>query len=256
MTGCRSPGSSSFVLAAARLRALQLDPGPRGNRQDGSYQERGRKQSASPATTRTTPGQIATPLDSRGPHGCGNADCGNGRWLRSSAGPDDTLMAELQDRILHSRGGTFLVTGFRGVGKLTLIMRSLDEIVARNAPSDLILPVTLSVARSTTTERLLFTIVRRVFETLSDSGALERLPPQTRHALLVAYMRTSLSFKETQSEARERSAAMDLSIGRGRRLRRSPTSQFPKFQCQPSGAILLQPKLRSLPTPRPMSNTT
>jgi serine/threonine protein kinase len=126
---------------------------------------------------------------------------------------NDALIAELQSRILHSRGGTFLVTGFRGVGKSTLVLRALDEIVARNAPSDLVLPVTLSVARSTTTDRLLFAIVRRIFETLSDSGVLERLPPQTRHALLVAYMRTSLSFKETQSEARERSAAMDLSIG-------------------------------------------
>lgn len=129
---------------------------------------------------------------------------------------NDALIAELQSRILHSRGGTFLVAGFRGVGKSTLVLRALDEIVARNAPSDLVLPVTLSVARSTTTDRLLFAIVRRVFETLSDSGVLERLPPQTRHALLVAYMRTSLSFKETQSEARERSAAMDLSIGPGK----------------------------------------
>ncbi len=126
---------------------------------------------------------------------------------------NDALIAELQSRIVHSRGGTFLVTGFRGVGKSTLVLRALDEIVARNAPSDLVLPVMLSVARSTTTDRLLFAIVRRVFETLSDSGVLERLSPQTRHALLVAYMRTSLSFKETQSEARERSAAMDLSIG-------------------------------------------
>jgi serine/threonine protein kinase len=132
---------------------------------------------------------------------------------------NDGLMAELQSRILHSRGGTFLVTGFRGVGKSTLIMRALEEIVARSAPSDLVLPVTLSVARSTTTERLLFAIVRRVFETLSDSGALQRLPPPTRHALLLAYMRTSLSFKETQSEARERSASVDLGLGPGKAVK-------------------------------------
>ncbi len=141
---------------------------------------------------------------------------------------NDTLTAELQSRILHSRGGTFLVTGFRGVGKSTLILRALDEIVARNTPSDLVLPVTLSVARSTTTERLLFAIVRRVFETLSDSGALERLPPPTRHALLLAYMRTSLSFKETQSEARERSAAMDLSIGPGKAVKALADFTVPK----------------------------
>ena len=126
------------------------------------------------------------------------------------------LMAQLESRLQHSRGGTFLITGFRGVGKSTLVLRVLDELEARRTSSDWVLPVILSVARSTTTERLLFAIVRRVFEKLSDSGALESLPPDTRHALLVAYMRTSLSFKETQSEARERSAGVDLGLGPGK----------------------------------------
>jgi eukaryotic-like serine/threonine-protein kinase len=126
---------------------------------------------------------------------------------------DDSLLTELQNRILHSRGGTFLITGFRGVGKSTLVLRALDQMVTRSTSSDLVLPVSLSVARSTTTERLLFAVVRRVFETLSDSGVLNKLPPDTRHALLVAYMRTSLSFKETQAEARERSATMGLGVG-------------------------------------------
>jgi serine/threonine protein kinase len=126
---------------------------------------------------------------------------------------NDSLIANLQSRIVHSRGGTFLITGFRGVGKSTLVLRALDEIITKSAiDGELTLPVVVSVARSTTTERLLFAIVRRVFEALSDSGALGKLSPQTRHALLVAYMRTSLSFKETQSEARERSAGLDLSI--------------------------------------------
>jgi len=129
---------------------------------------------------------------------------------------NDALMAQLESRLQHSRGGTFLITGFRGVGKSTLVLRVLDELEARRTSSDWVLPVMLSVARSTTTERLLFAIVRRVFEKLSDSGALESLPADTRHALLVAYMRTSLSFKETQSEARERSAGLGLGIGPGK----------------------------------------
>ena len=124
---------------------------------------------------------------------------------------DDSLLAELQNRILHSRGGTFLITGFRGVGKSTLVLRVRDQMVARSTSTDVVLPVALSVARSTTTERLLFAIVRRVFEALSDSDVLDKLPPDIRHALLVAYMRTSLSFKETQAEARERSAAVGVS---------------------------------------------
>jgi serine/threonine protein kinase len=160
------------------------------------------------------------------------------RYIHEPSGADedaieslgnDALISELKSRIIHSRGGTFLVTGFRGVGKSTLALRAMDEIVAHSAPTDIILPVTLSVARSTTTERLLFAIVRRVFEALSDSGALQRLPAETRHALLVAYMRTSLSFKETQSEARERSAGMDLSIGPGKAVKAVADFTLPKI---------------------------
>jgi hypothetical protein len=131
-------------------------------------------------------------------------------WLGSVA-----LKSELQGRVLHSRGGSFLITGFRGVGKSTLVLKALDEIVSRKEPDEIVLPVWLSVARSTSTERLLFAIVRRVFETLSDAGVLNRLRPEIRHALLISYMRTSLAFKETQTEARERSAAVDLGPGRG-----------------------------------------
>jgi serine/threonine protein kinase len=126
---------------------------------------------------------------------------------------DDSLLTELQNRILHSRGGTFLITGFRGVGKSTLVLRALDQMVGQSTSSDLVLPVSLSVARSTTTERLLFAVVRRIFETLGDSGVLSKLPSDIRHSLLVAYMRTSLSFKETQAEVRERSATMGLGVG-------------------------------------------
>jgi serine/threonine protein kinase len=126
------------------------------------------------------------------------------------------LVTDLASRVRHSRGGTFLVTGFRGVGKTTLVMRALEQLNAGPGPGDRILSVSLSVARSTKTDQLLFAIVRRIFERLSDSGELEKLPPQTRHALLVAYMRTSLSFKETQSDSRQTSAGLNVGMGSGK----------------------------------------
>jgi serine/threonine-protein kinase len=129
---------------------------------------------------------------------------------------NDELIAKLEKRLRHSRGGTFLITGFRGVGKSTLVMRALDELSARSGPSDIVVPVTLSVARSTTTERLLFAVVRRIFETLHDEGVLDRLPAQTRHALLVSYMRTSLSYKETQSRSSQQSAGLNVGLGPGK----------------------------------------
>jgi serine/threonine protein kinase len=142
---------------------------------------------------------------------------------------NEMLIEELQSRILHSRGGAFLITGFRGVGKSTLVLKALDGLASRAAARELVLPVVLSVARATTTERLLFAIVRRVFETLNDSGVLGQLPAQTRHALIVAYMRTSLSFKETQSDARERSAGLDLSLGPGKAVKAIADLTVPKI---------------------------
>ena len=47
----RLPASSSFVLAAARLRALQLDPWPRGEQDPGSCEE-GSRRTVSPARRR------------------------------------------------------------------------------------------------------------------------------------------------------------------------------------------------------------
>jgi len=129
---------------------------------------------------------------------------------------NDELIAKLEKRLRHSRGGTFLITGFRGVGKSTLVMRALDELSARSGPSDIVVPVLLSVARSTTTERLLFAVVRRIFETLHDEGVLDRLPAQTRHALLVSYMRTSLSYTETQSKSSQQSAGLNVGLGPGK----------------------------------------
>ena len=57
MIGRRSPASSSFVLAAARLRALQLDPS-RAATEPGSCEEDPEEQSGQPGDTTKSPGQI------------------------------------------------------------------------------------------------------------------------------------------------------------------------------------------------------
>jgi len=61
MIGRRLPASSSFVLTAARLRALQLDPGPRDGQKTAATRKSHETVSPSPATTPRSPGQIHTP---------------------------------------------------------------------------------------------------------------------------------------------------------------------------------------------------
>jgi serine/threonine-protein kinase len=136
---------------------------------------------------------------------------------------------ELAGRITHSRGGTFLITGFRGVGKTTHVLRALGQAIQEASPSVVIVPVVLSVARSITTDQLLFAVVRRLFEALDQNGTLNRMHPEARRALLVAYMRTSMSFKQTQTRSSETSASMDLAGVGGAALAGLAGVQIPKL---------------------------
>jgi serine/threonine-protein kinase len=138
----------------------------------------------------------------------------------------DRLVADLQNRIRHSTGGTFLITGFLGVGKTSLAVRALDELAARCGPAELVVPVLISVARSTTTESLLFAIIRRISETLRDTGVLERLPPQARAELDLAYRRTQLAITETRSQTRQVSAGLTLAAGPAGTVTRGSTRTF------------------------------
>lgn len=126
---------------------------------------------------------------------------------------NEQLAAELRDRIAYSRGGTFLISGFRGAGKSTTVLRALDALVGDGDRGELVVPVVLNIARSTDTDRLLFALVRRIFESLNDEGLLARLPTETQQSLVLAYMRTSLSFKQTVSDALERGVVADAGGG-------------------------------------------
>src|SRR4051794_28790223 len=78
----------------------------------------------------------------------------------------------LKGRILHSRGGAFLVTGFRGVGKTTVVRRALAEIADVEIEGARVLPITLNIARPMTTNDVLFEVIRRLFERLIDERFL------------------------------------------------------------------------------------
>lgn len=123
---------------------------------------------------------------------------------------DERALDGLGERIRHSDGGAFLVTGFRGTGKTTMVLRMLEKL-ASDSDSFEYFPIVLNVARPFTLEELLFEVVRRLFEALVDHHVLDALPPDVRRALILAYARTSLSFKETQSEATEQNSSLGLS---------------------------------------------
>jgi serine/threonine-protein kinase len=117
----------------------------------------------------------------------------------------------LTERLAHSIGGAFLVTGFRGAGKSTVVNHALDRLSDRIDAT--LLPIRLNIARPIAPAGLLFEIVRRLFEALVDYDILQKLDPKVARQLLVAYMRTSLSFKENRGHAIEHSVQASLSPG-------------------------------------------
>lgn len=134
----------------------------------------------------------------------------------------ERLVDALRERLTYSHGGAFLVSGFRGVGKSTLVLRALAATGAGWGDRDAMLVVHLNVARSMTTDQLLFAVVRRIFESLDDRDLLGRLPREVQRSLLLAYSRTSLSFTQTQSESSERGAT----LGVAPQSRLAPTVNF------------------------------
>ena len=61
---------SSFVLAAARLRALQPDPWPRGEKDQTAARKDPEEQSAQPGGAGSHRARSVRPLDTGGPYGC------------------------------------------------------------------------------------------------------------------------------------------------------------------------------------------
>jgi serine/threonine protein kinase len=124
---------------------------------------------------------------------------------------NDSAIEALAQRIEHSRGGSFLITGFRGVGKSTVVLRAIHQVDDEVAGT--VVHVNLNVARPREPTELMFEVIRRLFEALDDGRALGRLSPELHDQLLLAYQRTLLTFKHTRGDGRERSGGISLDMG-------------------------------------------
>lgn len=129
-------------------------------------------------------------------------------------------------RLTNSTGGTFLITGFRGVGKTTAAQRALGELAATTGRQ--VIDVTLSVARPMETLPLLFEVIRRLVERLQETGVMDRLTPSVREAVHLSYARTSMAYKAStsSSDERKRGGSVGGNVGFGDR---GPSVPFPRF---------------------------
>ena len=122
---------------------------------------------------------------------------------------------ELKQRIVYSNGGALLITGYKGVGKSSLVKRAIEQVATENSDRFTLVHADIAAAQETSATELLFEIVRRLFESLAESGVLEELAAETVREIMVAYTRTSLAFKYTHSKASESGAEASLGSGSG-----------------------------------------
>ena len=94
----RLPASSSFVLAAARLRALQLDPWPRGGKTRAAARKIQKNSQPSPAAARSHRVRSVRPLDTGGPYGC------RGQGLPDRHGAGTSVRTCTPDGVRHPDG--------------------------------------------------------------------------------------------------------------------------------------------------------
>ena len=141
----------------------------------------------------------------------------NGRFVGRAA-----ELEALALRIMFSEGGSFLVTGYRGVGKTTFVnrvVRQLEEMVpwAQSIFGETkIIDVQLNLARPLTAAELMHHIIRRLYERLEDKGVYARLSSSLKHDLKLAYQRTSFNMSRSLGEETEKNLGLsEASMGFG-----------------------------------------
>lgn len=126
----------------------------------------------------------------------------------------------LADRILFSEGGSFLVTGYRGVGKTSFVnqvIRKLEDDAPRARPvlgETEVIDVYLNVARPMQPSEMMHHIIRRMNDEIVKRGIYDHLDEDLRDALKLAYDRTSVNMARKVAEASERSFGVnEASVG-------------------------------------------
>ena len=107
---------------------------------------------------------------------------------------------ELTRRLQHSDGGSFLITGYRGVGKTSFVHQALNNLGRRVN----LLDVHLNIARPVEPAELMHLVIRHLYERLVEKNLYRQLPAKTQIGLTLG---VSAHLGERRAQAfRERGA--------------------------------------------------
>lgn len=103
------------------------------------------------------------------------------------------IVENLKSRIKYSKGGAFLITGLRGVGKTTLVKRAISELQSKEM---VYLSVYINLSKEFEYRDILFEIVRRLYETIKDSKLMYEINDNIWNQIVLAYSRTSMAISK------------------------------------------------------------
>src|SRR3989442_358976 len=123
-------------------------------------------------------------------------------------GRQDELRA-LAERILFSDGGSFLVTGYRGVGKTSFINEVINVLkdnlswASAHLGNTDVLDIHFNLARPLKPAELMHHIIRGVYQKLMEEGLFSLLDPILQEELTLAFQRTSMNMTRKVSDTAE-----------------------------------------------------
>ncbi len=112
---------------------------------------------------------------------------------------------ELAQHILFSNSGAILITGYRGVGKTSFVNRSIEvarEVLASQSSAVDLVYIQFNLSREMDPDEIMYHIVRRLYQTLSEHGIMRSLGKETRSLVEWAYKRTAFSISRKMSSSR------------------------------------------------------
>lgn len=126
----------------------------------------------------------------------------------------------LADRIMLSRGGAFLVSGLRGVGKTTCVGLAIHLIREQRARFGRLcgelelVDVWINLARPLKPVQLLHHLIRHLYLRLKEMGLLAQLGAQLRQDLQTAFLRTSFEISSRSLVGEESSRGEEVGFGK------------------------------------------
>ena len=115
----------------------------------------------------------------------------------------------LAQRILYSDGGSFLITGYRGVGKTSFVHQVIRKLSSDTGPENgqarqtRVLYVCMNITKPISSSELMHQIVRGLYDKIREQDLHSSLDPALWSELKDAYWRTSLSITRKAAESGE-----------------------------------------------------